>query len=311
MPNLISSASPHIHSGASSRALMADVVIALVPAAIASVVLFGSKALEILVVCIISAVISEFLFNLITGRRQSIGDLSAIVTGLLLALNLSTKVALWECAVGAVFAIIVVKCLFGGMGHNFANPAITGRVFMILAFPSVAGGAFPAFGKAVDAVSSATPLELITSGKTDLLPKLTDMLLGLRGGTIGETCIIALLIGFVYLVWRKVIKWYIPAIFICTVFVCSLLVTGSAELALYEILSGGLVLGAVFMATDYVTTPINAKGRMVFALGCGLLTTLIRFVFAYPGGVSFSILVMNILTPWIEKLTRNKPLGGV
>ena len=309
--NLISSASPHIHSGSSSRLIMADVIIALLPAAVASVILFGTSALWMILVCIASAVVSEFVFNAVTAKEQTLGDLSAVVTGLLLALNLSTNVALWQGALGACFAIIVVKCLFGGMGHNFANPAITARVFLLLAFSSVAGGANPIINAGVDAVSSATPLELITQGSTDALPALKDMFLGLRGGTIGETCILALLVGYVYLVGRKVIKWYIPAIFVCTVFVCSWIITGSLNLALYEILSGGLILGAVFMATDYVTTPIHAGGRMLFALGCGLITVAIRFVFSYPEGVSFSILFMNILTPWIEKLTRNRPLGGV
>ncbi len=309
--NLVSSASPHVHSGASSRRLMADVIIALLPSCAASVVLFGMKALWIILVCMTAAVVSEFAYNTVTAREQSVGDLSAVVTGLLLALNLSTNVPLWQCAVGAVFAIVVVKCLFGGMGHNFANPAITGRVFMILAFSAVAGGANPIIGSAADAVSSATPLELISQRSTDALPALKDMLLGLRGGTIGETCIVALLAGGLYLISRKVIKWYIPAIFIATVFAGAFAVTRSVDLALYSILSGGLVLGAFFMATDYVTTPIHAKGRMLFALGCGVITVLIRFVFSYPEGVSFSILFMNILTPWIDKLTRNRPLGGV
>jgi electron transport complex protein RnfD len=309
--NLISSASPHIHSGSSSRLIMADVIIALLPAAVASVILFGTYALWMILVCIASAVVSEFVFNAVTAKEQTLVDLSAVVTGLLLALNLSTNVALWQGALGACFAIIVVKCLFGGMGHNFANPAITARVFLLLAFSSVAGGANPIINAGVDAVSSATPLELIAQGSIDVLPSLKDMFLGLRGGTIGETCILALLVGYVYLVARKVIKWYIPAIFVCTVFVCSWIITGSLNLALYEILSGGLILGAVFMATDYVTTPIHAGGRMLFALGCGLITVAIRFVFSYPEGVSFSILFMNILTPWIEKLTRNRPLGGV
>ena len=258
--NLVSSASPHVHSGASSRRLMADVIIALLPAAAASVVLFGLKALWIILVCVAAAVVSEFTYNAVTEREQSVGDLSAVVTGLLLALNLSTNVPLWQCAVGAVFAIVVVKCLFGGMGHNFANPAITGRVFMILAFSAVAGGANPIIGSAADAVSSATPLELISQGSTDALPALKDMFLGLRGGTIGETCIVALLAGGLYLIFRKVIKWYIPAIFIATVFAGAFAVTRSVDLALYSILSGGLVLGAFFMATDYVTTPIHAKG---------------------------------------------------
>jgi electron transport complex protein RnfD len=309
--NLISAPSPHIHSTVTSRRLMMDVIVALVPACIAACVLFGTKALAVLVVCTVSAVLAEVIFNLVTDQPQSVGDLSAVVTGILLGLNLSTNVALWQCAVGSAFAIVVAKKLFGGMGKNFANPAITGRVFMLLAFSAVAGGAKPVIGAAADAVSSATPLELISQGNADALPALKDMLLGLRGGAVGETCIIALLLGYAWLVARKVIKWYIPAIFAATVFVCSLIGYGSLSLAFYELLSGGLILGAVFMATDYVTTPITAKGRMVFALGCGIITFAIRFWFAYPEGVSFSILVMNILTPLIEKLTRNKPLGGV
>ncbi len=309
--NLINAPSPHIHSDVGSRRLMGDVIIALLPACIAAYVLFGSKALAVLLVCTVSAVLAEALFNLVTDQPQSIGDLSAIVTGILLGLNLSTNVALWQCAVGSAFAIIVVKKLFGGMGKNFANPAITGRIFMLLAFSSVAGGAKPIVGAAADAVSSATPLELISQGNADALPALKDMFLGLRGGAVGETCILALLLGYAYLVARKVIKWYIPAIFAGTVFVLTLIGYGSFSIALYELLSGGLILGAVFMATDYVTTPITAKGRMVFALGCGLITFAVRYWFAYPEGVSFSILVMNILTPLIEKITRNKPLGGV
>ena len=309
--NLISAPSPHIHSTVTSRRLMVDVIVALVPACIAACVLFGTKALAVLVVCTVSAVLAEVIFNLVTDQPQSVGDLSAVVTGILLGLNLSTNVALWQCAVGSAFAIVVAKKLFGGMGKNFANPAITGRVFMLLAFSAVAGGAKPVVGAAADAVSSATPLELISQGNAAALPALKDMFLGLRGGAVGETCIIALLLGYAWLVARKVIKWYIPAIFAATVFVCSLIGYGSLSIAFYELLSGGLILGAVFMATDYVTTPITAKGRMVFALGCGIITFAIRFWFTYPEGVSFSILVMNILTPLIEKLTRNKPLGGV
>ena len=230
------------------------------------------------------------------------------MTGLLLALNLSTNVPLWQCALGSVFAIVLVKCAFGGMGHNFANPAITARVFMLMAFTStVAGGAMP---KAVDAVSSATPLDLI-GAEGAALPTLGQMFLGLRGGAVGETCILALLIGFAYLLVRKVISWHTPVIFIGTVFVCFLVATGSFSAALYEVLAGGLVLGAVFMATDYTTTPITAEGRMLFALGCGLITFVIRYFCALPEGVSYSILCMNILAPWLEKWTRRKPLGGV
>ena len=304
--NLILSSSPHIHTRDSSRRIMLDVIIALLPAAIAGVVLFGAKALALIAACVISAVVSEALFNILAHKKQTVGDLSAVVTGLLLALNLSTNVAIWQCVVGSVFAIVVVKCLFGGLGKNFANPAITGRVFMLLAFSSVAGGANPT---AVELVSSATPLELLAQG-AETAPSLMELFLGLHGGAIGETCCLALLLGFAWLLFRRVISWHVPVIFVGTVFVLYLVFTGSFQLALAESLAGGLFIGAIFMATDYVTSPITRKGKMAFALGCGLVTFIIRYFCAYPEGVSFSILAMNILTPYIEKFTANTPLGG-
>lgn len=304
--SLILSSAPHIHTKDTSRRIMLDVIIALLPAVVASVVIFGVKALGIIAACVIAAVVSEAVFDLIVGKKQTVGDLSAVVTGLLLALNLSTNVAIWQCVVGSVFAIVVVKCLFGGLGKNFANPAITGRVFMLLAFSSVAGGANPVI---VELTTTATPLELIAQ-QAENAPTLMDLFLGLHGGAIGETCCLALLIGFAYLLVRKVIKWHVPVIFIATVFVCYLIATGDFTYALSEILAGGLFIGAIFMATDYVTSPITLKGKMVFALGCGLVTFVIRYFCAYPEGVSFSILAMNILTPYIEKWTANTPLGG-
>ena len=295
------SPAPHIHSGNSTTKVMLDVIIALLPASVAAVVIFGIQALWIILSCVIAAVIAEALFNLCTGRKQTICDLSAVVTGLLLALNLSTNVPLWQCVVGSVFAIIVVKCLFGGLGCNFANPAITARVFMLITFSAVAGGS-------TELYTGATPLELLgTEGAQ--LPSLMNMLLGTYGGAIGETCSVALLAGFVYLLVRKVISWHIPVVFIATVFVLSL-VAGGASFALYEILAGGLFIGAIFMATDYVTSPITAKGKVVFALGCGIITFIIRYFCAYPEGVSFSILIMNIFVPIIDRFSRNIPLGG-
>lgn len=304
--SLILSSAPHIHTKDSSMRIMLDVIIALLPATVAAVVIFGVKALGIIAACVIAAVVSEAVFDLAVGKKQTIGDLSAVVTGLLLALNLSTNVAIWQCVVGSVFAIVVVKCLFGGLGKNFANPAITGRVFMLLAFSSVAGGANPVI---VELTSTATPLELIAQ-QAENAPTLMELFLGLHGGAIGETCCLALLIGFAWLLIRKVIKWHVPVIFIATVFVCYLIATGDFNYALSEMLAGGLFIGAIFMATDYVTSPITLKGKMVFALGCGLVTFVIRYFCAYPEGVSFSILAMNILTPYIEKLTANTPLGG-
>ena len=305
MSKLYVSATPHIHSGASTRNIMLDVIIALMPATIASVVIFGLKSLIVLASCLIAAVGGEALFNLICRKKQTIGDLSAVVTGLLLALNLSTNVPAWQCVVGTLFAIVCVKCLFGGLGKNFANPAITGRVFMLVAFSAVAGGANPTI---VDVVSSATPLEVLAKGESI---KLLDLFLGLHGGAIGETCILALIIGFVYLLVRKVITWHAPVVFIATVFVLYFAFTGDFNMALSQILAGGLFIGAIFMATDYVTTPITTLGRVVFAVGCGVITFIIRYFCAYPEGVSFSILIMNILTPFIEKWTEKQPLGGV
>ena len=297
--------SPFTHCGASTQRIMLDVIIALLPATVAAIIIFGTKALVPILSCVIAAVVSEFLFNVITHRKQSIGDLSAVVTGLLLGLNLSTNVPVWQCVLGSVFAIVFVKCLFGGLGHNFANPAITARVFLLVSFAEVAGGAMP---KGVDLVTSATPLEVLKTGGEGL-PSLLDMFLGVRGGAVGETCVIALLIGFAYLVIRRVIRWYVPAIFVGSVFVLYFVTTGSAVTALYQIMAGGLFLGAIFMATDYQTSPINNKGKAFFALGCGILTFVIREYCAYPEGVSLSILVMNILAPMIEKWTAATPLG--
>ena len=305
MAKLTVSAAPHIHSGASTNRIMLDVIIALLPATAASVIIFGLKSLIVIAACVITALVGEALFNIVTKRKQTIGDLSAVVTGLLMALNLSTNVPAWQCVVGTLFAIICVKCLFGGLGCNFANPAITGRVFMLVAFSAVAGGANPTI---VELTTSATPLEQLGKGET---LELMDLFLGLHGGAIGETCILALILGFVYLLVRKVITWHTPVVFIATVFVLYLAFTGDVMMAVSQILAGGLFIGAIFMATDYVTTPITTRGRVVFALGCGVITFIIRYFCAYPEGVSFSILIMNILTPFIEKWTAKEPLGGV
>ena len=309
MEKFVISSSPHIHTKTTTATIMRDVLIALAPAAIASVVLYGLKALLILAVCLGTCVISELLFNLITKKKQTVGDLSACVTGALLALSIPATANVWHCIVGSVFAIIVVKCLFGGIGCNFANPAVTARVFLLIAFAvSIGGGTHTNFENP-DLIASATPLALIKGGETDALPSLLDMLLGNRAGAIGEGCAIALILGGVYLIARKVINWQTPVIYIGTVFVLSLITLGSFSLALYEVLGGGLIIAAFFMATDYSTTPINKLGKMVFALGCGLITVLIRFLGSYPEGVSFAILLMNILSPYIEKLCEGRPLG--
>jgi electron transport complex protein RnfD len=216
------------------------------------------------------------------------------------------------CVLGSIFAIVVVKCLFGGLGCNFANPAVTGRVVLLISFTSaLGGGAVPkilGFSTDASVVSGATALEAYGSGSA--LPSLLDMFLGIRGGAIGESCIAALVIGFAYLVIRRVINPEVPLVFVGTVFFFALAFTGSFSTALFQVLAGGLVFGAVFMATDYVTTPITRSGKIIFAFGCGVITALVRFFGSYPEGVSFAILFMNILSPYIEKWTAKIPLGG-
>lgn len=307
MENLIISSSPHFHSKTRTKNIMLDVIIALIPAAIAAIILYGMRAALIIAVCVATSVASEFFFNLICKKKQTVGDLSAIVTGLLLALSVSTKVSLWHCIVGSVFAIVIVKCVFGGIGCNFANPAVTARVFLLIAFGKVAGGVATNF-QAPDLVASATPLEVIKSGE-GILPTLTDMLIGNRGGAIGESCAIALILGFIYLLVRRVISWHTPIIYIATAFALSLAIKQDITVALYQVLGGGLLLGAIFMATDYSTTPSNNWGKVIFGFACGIITVLIRLWGYYPEGVSFAILFMNILSPYIEKLCTPKPLG--
>ncbi len=301
------SVSPHIHSGNSTRRIMLDVLIALLPTTVAGAIIFGVRSLLVVATCVISCVGFEVLFNLIVKKKQTVGDLSAAVTGLLLALNLPSTVPIWQCVVGSLFAIVVVKCLFGGIGCNIVNPAITARVFMLIAFGSLAKAGVPTI---VDTVSSATPLSLEAGAQ---MPSVTDLLLGLRGGAIGEVCTVALVVGLVYLLARRVITWHIPLTFIGTVFVTSLLMEGmDVTMALTMTLSGGLFLGAIFMATDYVTSPSTAWGKILFGVGAGVITFLIRYFGAYPEGVSFAILLMNIVTPYINSWTKHRILvkGG-
>ena len=305
MEKLIVSTSPHIRSGLTTQRIMLDVLIALSPAVIASLVLYGWRALIVLAVTVASAVGSEALFQLCIKKKQTVTDLSAVVTGVLLALSLPASVTVWQCAVGGAFAIVIVKCFFGGLGNNFANPAVTARVFVLLAFAEVGAAVAPNFA---ELESGATPLATMASGGA--LPEIWEMLLGLRGGAIGEGCAVALLLGFAYLVYRRVIHWEVPTVFVVTLFVLSWILSGDITLALYHVLSGGALLSAIFMITDYVSTPITFVGKLVFAFGAALVTVLIRFYGAYPEGVSFAILLMNILSPYIEKWTTKKPFGG-
>ena len=309
MEKLIVSTSPHIHSKTTTQSIMRDVIIALLPASVSGVILFGLKALLTILVCVATTVLSEFVFNLLNKKEQTVTDLSAVVTGLILALSLPAKANIFHCIVGSVFAIVVVKCLFGGIGCNFANPAATARVFLLIAFSASIGGATAPTLGGVDLVATATPLEIIKMGGEAELPSLLNMFLGNRAGAIGETSALALILGGAYLIARRVIKWQVPVIYIATVFLFSLIIKQDLTVALYQVLGGGLMLAAFFMITDYSTTPINTLGKMVFAFGCGVITVLIRFWGSYPEGVSFAILLMNILSPYIEKLCARKPFG--
>ena len=310
--NLIVSVSPHVHGKRTTSNVMLDVVIALLPAAIAGCFIFGLNAAILCAVCVVSCVVFEFLFTKLCKRPTTVGDFSAVVTGLLLAMNVPSTLPIWQAVVGSFVAIVIVKCLFGGLGCNFANPAITARVVMLIAFTGTMAAAVPptAIAETVDAATYATPLSVLPNG---VLPEATlmDMFLGVRGGALGETSAAALLLGFVYLLVRKVITWHTPVVFIGAVFALAFAITGDVTTALYYTLSGGTFIGAIFMATDYVTSPSTAKGKIVFALGCALITTAIRFYGSYPEGVSFSILFMNILNPYIDKWTMKKPFGGV
>ena len=296
----IVAASPHVTTKNSTAVIMRDVLIALLPAVIAGCVIFGLRALLVVAVTTAACVFFEWGFEKLCHTPSTISDLSAAVTGVLLAMNLPVSIPLWQAVFGALVAIVAVKGLFGGIGKNFANPAITARIVMFLAFSkTMTAWVFP------DAVSSATPLAMMANGESvDYL----TLLLGNHGGCLGETSALALLIGFAYLLIRGVISWHTPVCFVGTVFVMSLIL---GQDAVGQILSGGLMLGAIFMATDYSTTPSTDWGRVLFGIGAGLLTVLIRFYGAYAEGVSFAILFMNILTPYLSKWTETKPFGGV
>lgn len=313
MKFLTVSASPHVQSHETVTGIMLDVIIAMVPTLVASVVIFGFRSLLVTAVCVISCVLFEFLARKIMKRNFTLGDLSAVVTGMLLAFNMPVSIPLWMCVVGSFFAIVVVKQFFGGLGQNFVNPAIGGRIVMLVSFSSaMTNWTSPVNWKnGIDAVTTATPLASLKDGAVSAdLPSLWEMFLGLRGGCIGETCAVTLLIGLIYLLARRVIKPIIPLCFVGTVAVIMLIAgKGDFEFMLYEILGGGLLLGAIFMATDYATSPITNKGKVIFAIGCGIITAVIRLFANLPEGVSYSIIIMNILVPHIESLTKPRAFG--
>ena len=308
---LLVSAGPHIRSNASTTSIMGDVLLALLPAVVASVLVFGTRALLLEVVCVASSVLFEYLFRRLLKRSNTISDLSAAVTGLLLAFNLPAGFPIWMAILGCFVAIVIVKQLFGGIGCNFANPAITGRIFLLIAFAGqmTTWPAANSYISGIDAVSGATPLALIKEGSIEALPAVKNLLFGIRGGCLGETCAIALLIGFIYLVLRRVITPTIPVVYVATIALMSLILGYDP---IYMILTGGVLLGGIFMLTDYATSPATELGKVVFAVGAGIITMLIRNSSGgYPEGVSFAILLMNILCPYIAKLGHKKPFGGV
>ncbi len=314
---LIVSSSPHMKARESVSSIMLDVIIALLPASLAGVYFFGFRALAVILTTVAACMLSEYAYQKITKKPTTVGDLSAVVTGLLLALNLPVTIPLWMAVVGSVFAIVIVKQLYGGLGKNFMNPALAARCFMLVAWAgSMSGFVTPFMGYGADAISSATPLGVLKGIQEGALPTFASAFLGNKGGCIGETSGAMLLLGFLYLLIKRVVDWKIPAAYLVSFAILIYLFgnnhTGLSQehFTLMHILSGGLLLGAFFMATDYVTTPTTTSGMIIFGLGCGLLTFAIRTFGSYPEGTSFAIILMNVLTPLIERFTAPKTFGG-
>ena len=313
---LIATSSPHIRAAENTRSIMLDVIIAMMPALIWAIVKFGFRALLLTAVSAAGCVFFEWGYRKIMKKPQSVNDLSAVVTGILLAFVCPVNMPYWMILVGDFFAIVVVKQLFGGIGKNFINPALAGRAALVASYAGTMSGAWadpqagwvPVVGTA-DVVTAATPLAYMKSGDMAGLTSqysVTDMFLGNIGGSLGEVCGLALIIGGIYLLVRKVISWHIPVAYLVTVAVFALL---AGQNPLEHLLSGGLLLGAIFMATDYSTSPMTKPGKLIYGVILGLLTMAIRLWGSYPEGVSFAILLGNILTPHIDKLTRHTPLG--
>ncbi len=295
--NYITCVSPHLRTDNDTRNIMLDVIIALVPATIFGIIIFGVSALLTVFVSVAAAVLCEALYCYALKKPLTTGDLSAVVTGLILALNLPAGIPLYIVALGSVFAILFAKLLFGGVGKNIVNPAIAARVFLLVAFPSAMTNFIEPFS---DIIASATPL--ISDGYP-----FNEVFFGVCPGSIGETSVIMLLFGGAYLVTRKVITLHIPLSFILTVFIFALI---SGQNPFYAISAGGVMLGAIFMATDYVTSPMTKSGKVVFGIGCGIITMIIRLFASLPEGVSYSILIMNLLVPLIDSFIFTHPFGA-
>ncbi len=298
------SSSPHIRAKDTTQSIMRDVIIGLLPAA--GVYFFKLKALLVILVSVISCVASEYIWQKAAKQKNTTGDLSAVVTGLLLAFCLPASVPLWIPVIGGIFAIIIVKQFFGGIGQNIMNPALAARAFLLASWPVLMTT------WTLDGVTTATPLAILKGKEVTgaVAPSLMNVFIGHVGGSIGETSALALLIGGAYLLYKHVIDWRIPVTFIGTTFVITAIV-GRAPNPFYELFTGGLMLGAIFMATDYATSPITPKGKIIFGVGCGVLTSIIRILGGYPEGVCYSIIIMNLFVPLIERWTTPKIFGKV
>ena len=320
---LIATSSPHIRAAENTRSIMLDVIIAMMPALIWAIVKFGFRALTLTAVSVVGCMFFEWGYRKLMKKPQSVNDLSAAVTGILLAFVCPVNMPYWMILVGDFFAIVVVKQLFGGIGKNFVNPALAGRAALVASYVGTMSGAWadpqagwvPLAGTA-DVVTAATPLAYMKTGDMAGLTSqysVTDMFLGNIGGSLGEISALLLIVGGAYLIWRKVISWQTPAAYIATVAVLTFLFpkggADNLQFMLYSIFGGGLMLGAFFMATDYVTSPTTNKGKLVFGIGLGIITCAIRFLGTMNEGVSFAILLMNLLVPYIEILTRQDRLG--
>ncbi|MBC8631278.1 RnfABCDGE type electron transport complex subunit D [Paraclostridium tenue] len=320
---LIVSSSPHVRSNEDTSYIMKQVIIALLPATLAGVYFFRLSAINVIFWCILGSVGFEWLCQKLSKKESTIGDFSAVVTGLLLAFNVPASLPWWMCLAGAAFAIIVVKMVFGGIGNNFVNPALAARAFLLASFP-VAMTAWTKTGVNwvssgnIDAVTTATPLSFLKAGPqgiqtlTDSGTGLFDMFIGNIGGTIGETSAILLILGGLYLMYKGIINYVIPVFYICTVAILMFILGGfNIEFAMYQMVAGGLMLGAFFMLTDYTTSPMTKKGQIIYAIIAGVITTVIRLYGGYPEGVSYSILFVNVMTPLIDKYTKTKVFGEV
>ena len=320
---LIVSSSPHVRTNKDTSYIMKQVVIALLPATLAALFFFRLSALNVIFFCVTGSVGAEFVCQKISKQESTIGDFSAVVTGLLLAFNVPASLPWWMCLLGAAFAIIVVKMVFGGIGNNFVNPALAARAFLLASFPVAmtlwtrTGVNWVSSGN-IDAYTTATPLSFLKAGSNGVSSladsgiSISNILIGNIGGRIGETSAVLIILGGLYLMYKGIINYVIPTFYICTVAILMFILGGfNFTFVIYELLAGGLMLGAFFMLTDYTTSPMTKKGQIIYAVLAGLITTVIRLYGGYPEGVSYSILLVNIMTPLIDKYTKTKVFGEV